>query len=209
MNGDGAKLSVDNWNPQMIADQELTRKSGLKEPILLLDDIELRLPQRKDVAAIVAYCTRNHEFHKPWEPIRPSGYYSFDFWHSQVDRIHEDFRHGRSLRMFLFDRETHDLVGYLCYNNIVRGAAQYGTIGYSLDESLQGRGCMSRAVNIANDYVFNELGLHRILANYMPRNERSGRLLKRLGFITEGFAQEFLCINGVWEDHVLTSLRRR
>jgi ribosomal-protein-alanine N-acetyltransferase len=43
------------------------------------------------------------------------------------------------------------------------------------------------------------------MANYMPRNARSGDLLARLGFTVEGKASQYLQINGVWEDHVLTS----
>lgn len=55
------------------------------------------------------------------------------------------------------------------------------------------------------DVAFNELGLNRIMANYLPRNNRSARLLDRLGFTEVGLAKRYLLINGVWEDHVLTS----
>jgi ribosomal-protein-alanine N-acetyltransferase len=44
------------------------------------------------------------------------------------------------------------------------------------------------------------------MANHMPGNERSARLLKSLGFEEEGYAKEYLLINGKWEDHVLNSL---
>jgi ribosomal-protein-alanine N-acetyltransferase len=44
------------------------------------------------------------------------------------------------------------------------------------------------------------------MANYMPANERSGKLLSRLGFEREGLAKRYLYINGRWEDHVLTAL---
>ena len=55
-------------------------------------------------------------------------------------------------------------------------------------------------------YAFDELGLNRVMANYMPSNLRSEALLNRLGFVREGVAKKYLKINGVWEDHVLTSL---
>jgi ribosomal-protein-alanine N-acetyltransferase len=47
------------------------------------------------------------------------------------------------------------------------------------------------------------------MANYMPANERSGKLLKRLGFTVEGYARDYLFIAGAWQDHVLTSLANR
>jgi ribosomal-protein-alanine N-acetyltransferase len=65
---------------------------------------------------------------------------------------------------------------------------------------------MQEALTGAIAYVFDELRLHRIMANYMPINERSGRLLRRLGFVVEGYARDYLFIAGGWRDHVLTAL---
>ena len=65
---------------------------------------------------------------------------------------------------------------------------------------------MQEILTAAIDYLFREQGLHRIMACYMPANLRSGALLERLGFEREGYAREYLMINGRWEDHILTSL---
>ena len=54
--------------------------------------------------------------------------------------------------------------------------------------------------------LFQELRMHRIMANYLPTNERSGSLLRRLGFKVEGYARDYIYINGAWRDHILTSL---
>ncbi|WP_258546831.1 GNAT family N-acetyltransferase [Psychromonas sp. B3M02] len=55
------------------------------------------------------------------------------------------------------------------------------------------------------EYAFITADLHRIMANYMPSNIRSGHLLTRLGFEKEGLAKSYLKIAGSWQDHVLTS----
>lgn len=47
------------------------------------------------------------------------------------------------------------------------------------------------------------------MANYMPHNRRSGNVLKSLGFNIEGYARDYLYINGYWEDHILTSLTNK
>ena len=65
---------------------------------------------------------------------------------------------------------------------------------------------MYEALAAAIPHVFANLGLHRVMANYRPENVRSGRLLQRLGFEREGLARSYLKINGVWTDHVLTSV---
>lgn len=65
---------------------------------------------------------------------------------------------------------------------------------------------MTEALKVAIDYVFTELNIHRIVANYLPHNQRSAKLLKRLGFAVEGYACDYLMINGQWQDRFLTSL---
>jgi len=65
---------------------------------------------------------------------------------------------------------------------------------------------MGEALRAAFGQVFGLLGLHRIMANYLPTNERSARLLRRLGFTVDGYARDYLYIDGAWRDHILTAL---
>jgi ribosomal-protein-alanine N-acetyltransferase len=65
---------------------------------------------------------------------------------------------------------------------------------------------MSEAVSAAIAHVFGDLGLHRVRAAYHPHNERSGRLLCRLGFVVEGYARDYLDLHGAWRDQILTGL---
>ena len=79
-------------------------------------------------------------------------------------------------------------------------------LGYAIDQAHEGQGLMQEVVAAGIDYLFRERGLHRIMASYMPANRRSGALLARLGFEQEGYARDYLMINGRWEDHILTAL---
>ena len=64
---------------------------------------------------------------------------------------------------------------------------------------------MSEILSAGLDYMFSEMKLHRVMANYAPENKRSDRLLNRLGFEKEGYAKSYLRIDGEWKDHILTS----
>ena len=64
-------------------------------------------------------------------------------------------------------------------------------------------GYMTAAVNALIPFVFDALRLHRLEAACIPTNTASIRLLERTGFEREGHAREYLCINGVWQDHLL------
>ena len=109
------------------------------------------------------------------------------------------------MKCVLRSRETLALVGVCNFTNIVRGAFQACTLGYSLSADAQGKGLMYEALTAAIAYMFEIENLHRIMANYVPENRRSADLLRRLGFEIEGHARDYLHINGAWRDHILTA----
>ena len=175
-------------------------------PRLQTARLVLRLADEHDVPEIVRYFTDNREFLRPWDPWRPDSFYTAAFWVAQVRQNLVDHRLDRAVRFFLFERESGEIIGTANFTQIQRGVSHSCTLGYGLAERHQGQGLMGEGLTAAIDHVFRVLNVHRIEANYMPHNRRSGNLLRRLGFTVHGFAREYLLINGVWEDHVLTSL---
>ena len=79
-------------------------------------------------------------------------------------------------------------------------------MGYSLAEEVQGHGYMLEAVRGAVGYAFQELRLHRVSASYMPHNRRSAAVLRHAGFTIEGYARDYIRIEGRWEDHIMTAI---
>ena len=94
------------------------------------------------------------------------------------------------------------MIGMIGINGVARGPFQSAFLGYKLDGAYLNRGFMTAAVGEAVRYAFDELNLHRLEANVMPRNKASLRVLEKNGFTNEGTASEYLNINGVWEDHI-------
>lgn len=177
-------------------------------PSLVTARLRVRVAQASDLDAVVRYVTENRAFLQPWEPIRSASYYTAAYWRAQIARDSDDFFQDRGVRLFLFDQTSPEepVMGVATFGNLVRGAAQYCTLGYAVAENAQGQGLMREALeDAAIPFVFEKMGIHRIHANYLPRNERSGGLLRRLGFTVEGYARDYLFINGRWEDHILTS----
>jgi [ribosomal protein S5]-alanine N-acetyltransferase len=62
---------------------------------------------------------------------------------------------------------------------------------------------MLAAVRALIPFAFDSLRLHRLEAACIPTNEASIGLLQKSGFQREGYAREYLCINGIWQDHLL------
>ena len=160
-----------------------------------------------DVPAVLDFFRSNREFLAPWEPVKPTEFFTEPYWSQQVGRNRLEQQTGQGLRTFLFAGERRDrVVGTANLNQIIRGVFHSCFLGYSLAESEQGKGLMAEALRGLLGHAFSELKLHRVAANYMPRNERSGQLLRRLGFVVEGYSRDYLLIAGKWEDHVLTAL---
>lgn len=90
--------------------------------------------------------------------------------------------------------------------SIEHGDFEACTLSILLDRQLEGRGLMHAAVAPAIQEVFTRHRLHRIMATHLPENLRSARLLRRLGFVVEGYARDFIRVNGRWRDNVLLSL---
>lgn len=120
-----------------------------------------------------------------------------DSWHNNVARDTE-------VRLFMILDEQ--LIGIIGISQIVRSASQAAYLGYNIAEAQQGKGYMTEALTGAIELAFGPLNLHRLMANYRPANLASGRVLAKLGFAREGFASDYLMVNGRWEDHILTAL---
>ena len=104
---------------------------------------------------------------------------------------------------FVFRKSDDVLVGGLTLANIRRGCAQAGSLGYWMGAAYARQGHMTAAVTAIIPFAFGTLKLHRIEAACIPANVASVRLLERTGFKREGFARQYLCIDGAWQDHLL------
>jgi ribosomal-protein-alanine N-acetyltransferase len=156
--------------------------------------------------ALADFFRRNEQHLAPWDPPRPAGITEPEFWAAECERAVEDYEHGAVLRWVLRLRTVPEhVIGRVNYTQIARGPFQSCMLGYAIDHAHEGRGLMREALEATIEHVFAVLKLHRIQANYVPGNVRSGRLLERLGFVSEGLAKDYLFIDGGWRDHVLTA----
>jgi [ribosomal protein S5]-alanine N-acetyltransferase len=176
-------------------------------PILETNRLSIRMAQAHDAHAVLKYYIANQQHLAPYEPSRDEAFYTLSHWESEIQKYQDEFQADRALRVFLFPKSAPDtVVGVVGFSNLIRGAFQACYLGYSVSLDVQGQGIASEALRTLIAFVFRELRMHRIMANYMPRNERSAVLLRRLGFVIEGTARNYLKIDGQWEDHVLTAL---
>jgi [ribosomal protein S5]-alanine N-acetyltransferase len=181
------------------------RAVSFTEPGLTItgDRVTLRLPQMADFEEWTALREASRDFLVPWEPTWPADDLSRGAFRRRMKRYTEDQRNDLAYPYFIFRHEDQKLVGGLTLTNIRRGVAQAGSLGYWMGVAYARRGYMSAAVSAFVPFAFSTLKLRRIEAACIPENTASVRLLEKTGFVREGYAREYLCINGSWQDHLL------
>jgi len=176
-------------------------------PAISTDRLVMALPRADQAAAMLDFVKRNREHLAPWSPPAPAQLYTIEHWQEVVSKSAAAFDAGQAIRLWMAPRDQPDtVIGSIGYSQISRGPFCACVLGYQIDRGHEGRGLMHEALAAANRYLFEQQKLHRIAANYRPENVRSGKLLAKLGFRIEGYARNYLFIDGDWRDHILTSL---
>ena len=165
--------------------------------------IRLLLADVSFAVQVVDYYNRNKEFLKEFEPVRNKEFFSLEYQKEILRRERLECEERKSFHFYIMlAEEPSRIIGMIGLSNVVWGAFCSAFLGYKLDKNFLNRGYMSMAVEMLTEYAFEELHLHRIEANVMPRNKASLRVLEKNHFRSEGISKYYLNINGIWEDHI-------
>ena len=188
--------------------------SGHRWPVTLRHGpVELAPMRRRHRTAWERVRRRNQAWLRPWEATLPPGAETGPSTYAGLVRsLQKQAREGRMLPWLVFYhaedgvRTAPRLAGQLTVSGIVGGSASWAQIGYWVDAELAGRGIIPTAVALATDYCFGVMRLHRIEIAIRPENERSLRVVAKLGFRPEGLRPRYLHIDGAWRDHLVFAL---
>jgi ribosomal-protein-alanine N-acetyltransferase len=178
---------------------------------LVTERLVLRPPRTSDIGEMRRLLRDNRAHLQPWSPAPAPGMdpASITAVSNAVLRQRSEWKSGRG---FAFNVALRDeparLVGKIALSGVMRGAMHGAYLGYWTDADHQGRGLCTEGIRAVLAFAFGPAELHRIQAAIMPRNERSLRVIEKLGFRREGYAERYLQIAGTWEDHVLFARTR-
>ena len=151
--------------------------------------IKLVKANKKLAPLILDYYIRNREFLAPFESKRKAEFFSLSSIEILLKRAIKNEKDGNGVRFYITKDDK--VIGTIALNNIVRGCFHSCFLGYSLDKDYINKGYMTYCVNQITKYAFEELKLHRIEANVMPRNIASKRVLEKCGFTEEGYSKNY------------------
>ncbi|WP_432664552.1 GNAT family protein [Wukongibacter baidiensis] len=159
---------------------------------------------------VLKYNVRNKDFLGQWEPVRSEEFYTEEFHRKQLQDELIKIKEGKLFKVWIFeksDKNFEKVLGSIALSEIIMGCFCSCFIGYKLDKDKVNKGYMTEALKRVIQYAFDELGLHRIEANIIPKNGPSLKVVEKVGFYNEGTAKKYLRINGVWEDHIHMVIR--
>ena len=176
---------------------------GRRKVRIVTERMLMRPPVHADFRAWTALRRDSEAFLKPWEPAWAPDHLSRKAFTNRVYWAGRAIGQGTALPLFLLRREDDVLLGAITLDNIRRGPAQDGTLGYWIGAPFARQGYMSEAIAALVHHAFTHLELSRLQAACLPENAASRAVLERCGFKYEGVAQSYLQIAGRWRNHVL------
>jgi [ribosomal protein S5]-alanine N-acetyltransferase len=179
-----------------------------RRPKVETERLTLRLPQHGDWRAWAALREESATFLTPWEPVWSHDHLSRKAFTNRVYWAARAETQGTALALMMIRRADDALVGAITLDNIRRGPAQTGTLGYWIGAPHARQGYMREAIAGVVHHAFHILDLSRVEAACLPDNAASRGVLEKTGFKYEGVAQSYLQINGRWRNHLLFAALR-
>jgi [ribosomal protein S5]-alanine N-acetyltransferase len=181
------------------------RRRPIERPDLVVkcDRITLRPPRLEDFEAWAEVRSRSRAFLQPWEPAWPEDDLTLAAFRRRIRRYTGEIEKDEAYPFLIAANADNTVLGGLNLTNIRRGAASMASLGYWMGQPHAGKGIMTAAVRAIIPFAAGRLRLRRIEASCVPENQASLRLLEKAQFLREGYAPDYLCINGQWRDHIL------
>ena len=155
--------------------------------------VSLRSPTKGDVTEFTALNRASRAFHRGL--VSPPS--TADQFATFLQRSNKD----ASVCLLICRVEDDVIIGAINLSQIFRGGFQSAYLGYYIGARYAGQGYMTEALRFALRYGFEHLKLHRLEANIQPGNVASIALVKRAGFVREGYSRRYLKVCGRWRDH--------
>ena len=166
-------------------------------------EIAVRLASVRDAKQLKQLIVENRSWLRPWEATNPHAPNNFDV-KGQLRILRNYYKEGLCIPFVI--EYGDEVVGQLNVSSIIHGSLSSAVIGYWISPAVAGLGITTTAVALVCDYLFEQIGLHRVEIDIRPENLSSLRVVQKLGFRYEGLKERYIHINGAWRDHYVFAL---
>ena len=125
-----------------------------------------------------------------------------------IRNVREDYKNEKGVSWAIIEKNLKSFIGYAGFWRMQPQHCR-GEIGYALKPEYWGKGFMTETLKTIIDFGFHKMNLHSIEANVNPKNQKSKKLLKRLGFRKEAYFRENYLFEGKFLDSEIYSLLKK
>jgi ribosomal-protein-alanine N-acetyltransferase len=154
-------------------------------PVIETDRLVLRKIETNDINDIFAYFSDD----KVTRYLDFSSIKEVEMAERFVQRMSIGFENKEIIRWAITLKYENRLIGTCFLADFVEGSL--GVLGYDLSRNYWNKGIMTEVLEIVIPFGFDVMGLHRIQAIVNPENIGSISLLKKMGFIKEGYLRKY------------------
>jgi len=122
-----------------------------------------------------------------------------------INSVEEAYRKQEGITWAIIERHSNSFIGYFGFWRMIPEHCR-AEIGYALKREYWGKGYMHETIDKIVRFGFNEMKLHSIEANVNPANERSKKVLVKIGFKKEAYFRENYLFNNKFLDSIIYSL---
>jgi len=120
---------------------------------------------------------------------------------AQFDDYLQRCRRDDFFGFVIYRNEDGLILGNINLFHIILQRMRSACVGYFVGAPFSRQGYATEALQLILHFAFKRVKLHRVEANIQPQNTPSIALVRRAGFIREGFSRRYLKIAGRWRDH--------
>lgn len=174
-----------------------------KFPEIELEQVRLRQIREDDIESLFHLFSDQEVMKYNDDPIE-----TMEEAARRYNMMEPEFREKRLIRWAIARKEDDRLIGTVILSNWSKKFAS-ADIGYDLLPAYWGQGIMTEILQKVIAFGFDQMGLNRLEASFVPENIGSKRVLEKNGFSYEGTLKEKWYMNGRYWDGVVMGLLRR
>lgn len=176
---------------------------------LISDRLVLKVLDSSYAGLILDYYDRNRDFFANSMSKLNDNFYTVDYQINRCWKEYELMQQQRHMRFYIFRKEDigfTKIIGDITISDMLWGSLLSSSIGYKIDKDNLRKGYATESVISAVNYIFNELGMERIVAHIKPDNTPSINMIEKIGFQEEGISRQYIRLAGQRKDHLRYAL---
>lgn len=177
----------------IMTDRETIYKCFKNPPVIETPRLILRKMAKSDSREMFAYAS-NPEVTRYllWEP-----HISESYTYKYLTYLQSAYRTGKFYDWAVTCRSDGMMIGTCGFTDF-NFAANSAEVGYVINPDFWNKGIAPEALGAVLDFGFHSLGIHRIEARYIIGNDRSRRVMEKVGMKFEGILRDAVCRRGVY-----------